>query len=164
MKPPGLDLILDALRAMPAWLREHAAKIPREESRRKPANGGFSLLENVWHLADFERDGFGARIGRVLAERDPHLPDFDGEAVAAKRRYLELDLEQGLSTFESARAENLSRLEGVPAEKWARTATQEGCGSTTLADLPVRTAEHDRSHREEIERLLAEIRAAGHLS
>src|SRR5258706_4626201 len=126
VRPAELAPTLEALAGMPAWLREHVARLPEEQTRRKPRAGGFSLVENVWHLADFEREGFGIRIRRVVGEDNPHLPDFDGEAVARERKYLERDPAEGLAGFESARAANLPRLPQPPPDKWSRNPTQDG--------------------------------------
>ena len=74
-----------SLEAMPQELRAAAGKMSAEAARTPPADGGFSLVEQAWHLADLEREGYGERIRRLLAEEDPALPDFDGARVAAER-------------------------------------------------------------------------------
>ena len=143
-----------ALAEMPGYLESRAESL-RPSAGWKPSPDRFSFLENVWHLADLEREGFGRRI-RLLAEQDaPFLPNFDGDRIARERNYSALDLAEGLGNFRRAREENLARLAGCSAAAWQRTGTQEGVGIVSLADVPRLMAEHDRSHRAEIEELSA---------
>jgi hypothetical protein len=125
--------------------------------RTRPASGGFSLVEQIWHLADLEREGYGERIRRILGETAPHLADFEGDRIARERRYVELDPREGLVMFSAARNANLSALRRATSADFARTATQDEVGPITLADVPRMMSEHDRGHRAEIEDLLSEI-------
>jgi len=144
-----------SLEAMPQELRAAAGKMSAEAARTPPADGGFSLVEQAWHLADLEREGYGERIRRLLAEEDPALPDFDGARVAAERNYRTLGLVEGIAAFSAARTANLARLRSVPETAWARAGHQEGVGRVTLGDVPRLMREHDDSHRAEIAALLA---------
>lgn len=47
---------------MPAFLTERFAPLSAEEARVPGPDGGFSPVEQCWHLADLEREGFGTRI------------------------------------------------------------------------------------------------------
>lgn len=138
---------------MPGELRAAAARRGQSRAREAPAGGGFSLVEQAWHLADLEGEGFALRIERLLRETEPFLPDFDGARLARERDYRSRGLEEGLSAFASARAGTLARLRAVPPEAWTRAGTQEGVGRVTLADIPRRMLEHDDAHRAEIAEL-----------
>ena len=144
-----------SLEAMPHELRAAAGKMSAEAARTPPADGGFSLVEQAWHLADLEREGYGERIRRLLAEEDPALPDYDGARVAAERNYRTLSLVEGIAAFSAARTANLARLRSVPEAAWGRAGHQEGVGRVTLHDVPRMMHEHDDSHRAEIAALLA---------
>src|SRR5205085_8622864 len=111
--------VLEPLSMMPALLAEIVAGVP--ESLVRVRNGPFALVEQVWHLADLEREGFGERIRRLIAEEDPFLPDFDGERIARERQYLRLDLATALAAFSSARAETIRLLRSVPDASWTRS-------------------------------------------
>lgn len=52
-------------------------------------------------MADLEREGFGARLQRLLGEVDPFLPDFDGDRAAREMR-----------RHDRAHAEEISALVG----------------------------------------------------
>lgn len=140
---------------MPALLSRVARAFPEAAARAR--SGSFALVEHVWHLADLEREGFGARIARLLAETDPLLPDFDGERTARERKYLQLDLAGGLAAFAAARAANVKALHELSAGQWSRSGRQEGVGPVSLSELPRRMREHDLAHLDEIADLLFEL-------
>ncbi len=57
--------LMRALEDMPQYL-EHELLALRPELVRLPApDGTFSPVEQVWHLADLEREGFGSRIDKL---------------------------------------------------------------------------------------------------
>jgi DinB family protein len=126
-------------------------------------SGPFAFVEHCWHLADLEREGFGSRIDRLLAEDDPFLPDFNGEKIAAERQYLVLPVDEALAAFAASRARNLAALRAMVPEQWQRSGLQEGVGRISLGDLPRRMLDHDHAHRNEIADLLADL-SPGHAS
>ncbi len=143
--------LLASLARMAEYLREVFSGLSPEQTRARAADGTFSPVEQVWHLADLEREGFGVRIRRLLSEREPHLPDFDGAKVAADRNYRSLSLEQGLAVFAAARQENISVLRALDSKAWVRSGTQAGIGKVSLCDMPSFMSQHDSAHRTEIE-------------
>lgn len=151
-----LGAALEALGAMPAFLRDSSPRFPGEAALAPGPGGGFSFVEQVWHLADLEAEGYGVRIERILDEERPALADFDGDKVARDRRYRTLSLADGLARFAEARARNVALLAGLTPSQWERAATQEGVGSLRLSDVPRMMAEHDASHRQEIRDLLGD--------
>ena len=153
--PTDLAALLDSLALMPQDLRAAAARMTPEAARTPPADGGFSLVEQAWHLADLEREGYGERIRRLLSEEGPELPDFDGGRVATERNYRARSLAEGIAAFAAARTANLAQLRSAPASAWERSGRQEGVGPVTLRDVPRMMHEHDDSHRAEIAALLA---------
>jgi hypothetical protein len=155
--PADLAALLDALEAMPQDLRSAAGKMTLDVARTPPPDGGFSLVEQAWHLADLEREGYGERIRRLLADDDPDLPDFDGARVAAGRNYRAKSLRAGIAVFLAARTANLALLRSVEGAAWDRVGRQEGVGRVTLRDIPRMMREHDDSHRAEIAALLAGV-------
>jgi hypothetical protein len=146
----GREELLATLAGMKAFLAETFAALSPEEAARPGAGGAFAPVEQVWHLADLEREGFGLRIQRLQTESNPQLPDFDGDAVAIARNYRSLSLSEGLQAFARARDANLAALRVLPAEAWFRRGTQEGVGEVSLCDMPVFMLQHDRAHIAEI--------------
>ena len=143
--------LLDSLNSMAEYLREIFAGLTPEQARTPGPDETFSPVEQVWHLADLEREGFGLRIQRLLSEPEPHLPDFDGARIAAERSYRSLSLEEGLLAFAEARRENIAALPAISSPRWLRSGTQEGVGSVSLCDIPSFMLQHDSAHKAEIE-------------
>lgn len=148
------DELLARLETMPSDLRNAAAALGESRSRVAPPGGGFSMVEQAWHLADLEREGYRVRIDRLLHEPDPFLPDFDGARVASERDYRSKSLDEGIAAFAAARAANVSLLRSLPPRAWEKSGTQEDVGSVTLSDIPRMMLEHDSSHRAEIAAIL----------
>jgi len=158
MNRRDFETLLLTLESTPALLARAAATLAPGQERHRPPEGGFSFVENVWHLADLERDGYTVRIRRLLEEHEPVLQNFDGDRIARERGYQERDVERGILAFEQARARNLETLRRLAPAEWRRSGTQESVGRVTLADLPRMMAEHDRSHAAEVASLLSAIR------
>jgi hypothetical protein len=114
------------------------------------ADGALSPLEQVWHLADLEREGFGIQIDKLLSEREPQLPDFDGAAIAAGRHYRSRSFDAGVAALREARRRKLARLRTVATDAWTRSGQLEGVGKVSLCDLPSFMSQHDAAHRAEI--------------
>ena len=142
---------LEALLAMPQYLRDSFAALDADAARAPGADGTFSAVEQVWHLADLEREGFGTRIHRLMTEREPRLPDFDGARIAEERDYRSKSLSDGLAAFATARADNVALLRSLDDAAWTARGMQEGVGEIALCDVPMLMAAHDVSHRAEIE-------------
>lgn len=142
--------LMDSLAGMTQFLYEAFASLTEEEACAAGPDGAFCPREQVWHLADLEREGFGLRIQRLQSETSPHLPDFDGDTIASERSYRSLSLLEGLMAFEEARSTNLATLQALSAEAWVRKGTQEGVGEISLCDMPVFIQQHDRAHVAEI--------------
>jgi DinB superfamily len=144
------EALLETLEQMPQYLEQQFRSLTAEMMCQRGADGTFSPVEQVWHLADLEREGFGLRIDRLLSESEPQLPDFDGAAIAATRRYRSLSLTAGLAAFREARQRNLARLRTIAADAWTRSGQQQGVGRVSLCDMPGFMSQHDAAHRGEI--------------
>jgi len=154
-----LETLLLTLESTPLLLARAADGLSTSEARRRPAAGGFSLTENIWHLADLEREGFGVRIRRILSEEEPTLSNFDGDRFAREREYQTRDLASGLQSFSESRHRNVETLRSVTPADWNRRGVQDGLGPLSLADLPRKMAQHDRSHTSDVAELLVELSA-----
>jgi hypothetical protein len=144
------DTLLETLRAMPELLESAFSGLSTTDARLEGPDG-LSPVEQCWHLADLEREGYGTRIRRLLAEDEPVLSDFDGGRIARERDYKSLSLADGIEAFRRARAENLAILRRLSANEWQRRGTQDGVGRIGLCDVPAMMAEHDAVHRGEID-------------
>jgi hypothetical protein len=101
--------LLARLEETPPFLEAALGALTAEESVMPGPGGTFSPVEQCWHLADLEREGYLVRIRRLLEEEDPWLPDFDGARVALERGYRSLSLARGLSGRGTRQASAQSR-------------------------------------------------------
>ena len=149
--------MIDQLATFPNTLQA-ALTAAGSRLRDRASDGRFSMVEHLCHLADLEREGYGTRIEKLLAEEAPEWDDFDGDAVARERNYLEQDSEAALQRFSDARAANVARLRAVSDGDWQRRGTHRGMGEVTLARLAEMMVQHDREHAADIAALLEELR------
>ena len=145
--------MFDALRAFPAQVRALLASAPAARLRLRGKDETFAPIEQVWHLADLEVEGWGERIRRILDEDQPHFEDFRGDVIAEQRKYLELEVEPALRRFEDARAANVALLATVA--DWDRSGELDGAGQVTLRRIVEMMDEHDRGHAAELRDLIA---------
>jgi hypothetical protein len=149
----GLPESVERLQAMPEFLEAALVAVEHEDLVARPDAEEFSLVEHACHLRDLEREGYLVRVRRVLSENSPDLAPFDGEAVAAARDYRSQDARDAARDFAAARREVVALIEPLGAEALRREATFDG-RRVCLADVVAMMVEHDRGHREEIERLM----------
>jgi len=145
------DALMAELEAMPDYLATAFATLSPAEAAVAGPDGALAPVEQCWHLADLEREGYGLRIERLLRETHPLLIDFDGARIARERAYRSRSLAEGLAAFRQARRHNLARLRMLSSAQWRREGSQEGVGAIALCDVPAMMAEHDAGHRGEIE-------------
>ena len=150
MQDRDRESLWENLTNMPDLLRRVFATLSEQDATKPGPDNTFSPVEQCWHLADLEQEGFGLRIRRLLTEESPQLQDFDGARVAIERAYKTKTVESGIQAFREARARNLEILRSLAKEQWNRSGWQEGVGKVALCDIPVMMAEHDAAHREEI--------------
>jgi hypothetical protein len=155
---PPAEHLLASLAALPEELQQAFGALTAAAARIPGPNDNFSPVEQCWHLADLEREGYAYRIRRLLDADEPQLPDFDGDRIAAERNYRDRDVQAGIAAFREARRDNLDLLRTLDGSQWSRGGSQDGVGRIVLADLPRMMAAHDASHRAEIE---AWLRHAG---
>lgn len=141
---------------MPAFVQAALGRAGPSRFATKPAGGGFSLVEHACHLRDLEREGYLLRIMRLLAEDRPVLEGFEGERVAAERGYLAQDAMAAAGEFAAARGEFVRIVRALGPRELAREGEFAG-RAVTLAGVVAMAAGHDREHREDIDRLLAQL-------
>jgi hypothetical protein len=151
----ALPETLARLALMPAFVADALARGAGRLDAR-PAAGGFSLVEHVCHLRDLEREGYLARVKRLLATTGAALEPFHGDRVAEERDYLAQDARQAERAFAAARAELIAIVVTLGPADLEREGTFAG-KRVTLGEVVAMAAGHDDEHRMDIERLLAEI-------
>jgi DinB superfamily len=148
--------MIDRLAAFPATLQDALAAVG-PHLRTRASDGRFAMVEHLCHLGDLEREGYGVRIERLLSDEQPEWDDFDGDAIARDRNYLEQDADAALQRFIDARTANVARLRAVTDDDWQRRGTHQGLGEVTLERLTEMMLQHDGEHAADIEALLEEL-------
>jgi hypothetical protein len=153
------DAMLADLAGMPEIVRTAFGHLSPSEATLAGPNGLFSPVEQCWHLADLEREGYGLRIRRLMEEDAPRLPNFDGARMARERNYKALSLAEGINAFQQARFQNLAALRQLTHSDWTRSGSQENVGQVALCDIPGMMVQHDEGHRLEIEAWVLTIKS-----
>lgn len=143
--PPALDALL--------------APLPDADWRWRPADGGWSILEIVNHLADEETDDFRARLRSTLDDPSRDWPPIDPEGDVVARRYQDRDPAESLRRFRAARAESLVWLRGLSAPKSDNARVHPKAGTMYAGELLASWAAHDARHVEQIAKRLHGIAA-----
>jgi len=152
---------LKALSAMPGRLEAAAESVPAKLWTTPDENGGFSFVEHACHLRDIDAEGFLVRIGRMLSETKPALPDIDGARLAAERDYLAQDFQTAVREFARARADLVRRLEALTPAEHLRIGVLEGVGEISIDALVAKILEHDDEHRRDFEALRSQLSDRG---
>ena len=154
MPDEDIKEFLTSLARTPADISLLLSEVPISAVTNKYGPDEFSVLENICHLRDIEVEGYAVRIQRILTEEKPFLTDIDGSRLAIERDYNRQNLKEALSTFTSARRNNLAILEKTTPEELERTGDLELSGSISLRKLVEMMCEHDEGHLEDLDRLL----------
>jgi len=124
----------------------------------KPAPDKWCVRQIVCHLADTEAV-YVMRLRQVLAEDNPVLHAFNGDAWAQRLDYGRRKISQALETFRVLRAENYELLKGMPEEAFQRRCTHaEAKLAWTLRDLVLNNAHHLEDHVKQIQGVRAAYR------
>jgi hypothetical protein len=152
-----LEDAIPELAGMPAALEKRATGLSDDQLRYKLGSDTFSVLENVCHLRDIEVEGYARRLGLLLREDDPLLPDLNGSVLARERRYNEQPLRPALDAFTSMRRRCLATLADVTPEELTRRGRFENVGPVTLGRLLELWIEHDQEHLRDLDQLLPSL-------
>ena len=148
-----LAAVVDGLAAFPARVRGLLDAASGVDATQRPAKGGFSLVEQLCHLRDIEREGYVVRIRRIVAEDMPELVDLDGTTMAERRDYQSQDLLAAWNDWAEARRESVRLLREHLPRHATRTGIFGGFGVITLEMLAQGIAGHDAGHWDELSAL-----------
>lgn len=136
-----------------------------DDARWKPADGAWSILEIVTHMADEEVEDFPARLRSTLADPDQQWNPIDPEGWAVERHYNDGDLDEQVQRFASSRRESVTWLGDLKNPDWSNTFVHPK-GEISAGDLLASWAAHDALHLRQIAKRLFQIsqRDAGEYS
>ncbi len=120
--------------------------------RRPEAEGKWSILEVICHLADTEW-AQGWRMRRILTEDEPTLEPMDQDVWAARLGYEQRDLGEALDQLRALRLANLRLVERLSDDALERTAYHPERGFESLRTVLQLVAGHDGVHLDQIRRI-----------
>lgn len=151
----GDDDPLEILEATVEAVRAEVDACPAALRRAPEAEGKWSVVEVVRHLADMEGI-FWYRLRRVLAQPGDPVQSVDQDAWASAQDYAGSDPRESLDDFAHLRSMNLRWLRRRDAAEWSLQGNHAERGPESLRRMVELLAGHDRAHL----RQLARIRAA----
>ena len=129
------------------------------DARWKPADGAWSILEIVCHLADEEVEDFRTRLKLTLENPQQDWPPIDPEGVAVARKYNEQDLDQVTQRFVHEREESLRWLRSLGTIDGTIEHRHPRFGAISAGQLLASWAAHDALHLRQIAKRLHQLAA-----
>jgi DinB family protein len=141
----------------PGRIRELVARAA-DDVRRRPADGEWSVLECIAHIADAELVASG-RYRWILAHDEPELFGYDQDRWIQHLHAPVEDAAELLAFFEPMRAANLALWGRTPEADRERVGIHRERGPESYRLTFVLMAGHDRFHLAQAERALAAVRS-----
>ncbi len=141
--------LVDRLAAFPGELERLLDGYPVDALRRPASDGGWSVLENLCHLRDWEQV-FLDRARVIVESERPELPAYDDALWEIEHRYGEQDPDATLKRFAELRRELVEVLAGLDADGWQREGLHALRGPIDLRWLAGYLVDHDRGHLSQI--------------
>lgn len=110
-----------------------------------PDPAEWSILQIVCHLLESEDQVQRPRLERILAADNPFLVN-PPPPTGPHAPPCDSDGRQAANRFAARRRETLALLSALPAAAWNRPARHSVFGLTTLLEMALFTAQHDRLH------------------
>jgi uncharacterized damage-inducible protein DinB len=137
----------------PKRLAAAISGVPDSVLRFSPAQGKWSILQIVGHLADVEIV-YSYRLRQMLADKTPVIAPVDQDDWAKNLGYLETSPAELVAQFGVNRHHNLRLLRRLKATDLAKGARHpEMDRPMTVEDLVRRFVSHDANHISQIEQL-----------
>ena len=115
----------------------------------------WSIREILAHLVDDEMFVMRTRLERMMKEETPSLASHDEKKWYSQRNTSRDTPQELLSDFALQRAASLGILTILRESEWARTAYHPEYGHFTAQDWVGSWVEHDLTHIQQIERIIA---------
>jgi uncharacterized damage-inducible protein DinB len=137
----------------PAVIAELIKGVSREELRRKPAPGKWSVSEIVAHLAEDEIVQIW-RYRQMLENPGVALAGFDQDKWAQLGDYGTREIGDSLELFRLLRESNIAMFSRLSEKEWQSNGVHGERGPMTVRSLMEHMAGHDLNHLEQIKRIL----------
>ena len=150
-----MDVIVERMRANAAAIRALVQGVDDAQARWRPAEGSWSILEVITHMADEEPDDFRIRLRLTLEDPSLDWPPTDPQAWVIERHYNEGDLGESLARFEAEREASIAWLRSLSNPAWDHSKTHPLGFSLRAGDLMSSWLAHDQAHIHQLSELQA---------
>ena len=153
--PTPADKILPKIQAVRDDLLECIDGLERASLTCRPPQGGWSIRDNLTHLADAER-AHRRFVEAVLASRSTRLEGFDLNRWNEERvaRRAAQSVEEILDDLRTQRQETLALIDAIPPDAWDNEGDHPALGRVSVGQVVKVIGVHERMHLKEIRRLL----------
>ena len=141
-------------RAIPIYKMTLAAIPVSDAISKRDGGDGWTVLEVMCHMRDFDRL-FAGRVRLTLTQDNPPLPFPDPDELTAENQYMEQDIATVTAEWVAARAELVTLHRDTPTDAWERPAQHPRRGNFTLNDQLILTPWHDSLHLEQIAKIIS---------
>lgn len=140
-----METVVKALHDAPDAFGMLFAPETEETLHHRPAEGEWSAVEVVCHLADLDAFNRTQRFNAILMEERPALPAYEPDARVREANYQALSGTEALDLLKRERDLITALLEGLRPHELARTGMHPRFGERTLRQL-ADMRNHDRTH------------------
>jgi uncharacterized damage-inducible protein DinB len=147
------EQLIDALERGPGIVIPMIRQADPAILKRRPPSGKWSIHEHACHLAEADQL-YQRRLDIMVSQERPIIRSYDPGRDDPEDALLHVDLEEALRRYSSLRLELVSKLRGLTAKDWAKTAEHDEYNSYSMFTMIRHLALHDFFHAYRIEELL----------
>ncbi|MHB8644426.1 MAG: DinB family protein [Thermomicrobiales bacterium] len=125
-----------------------------ETLHHRPAEGEWSAVEVVAHVADLDAFNRTERFNAILIEEHPALPAYEPDVRVREANYQALTGTDALDLLKRERDLITALLEGLRPHELARTGVHPRFGERTLRQM-ADMRNHDRTHLDQVAAAIA---------
>ncbi|MGI8855943.1 MAG: DinB family protein [Thermomicrobiales bacterium] len=141
--------MINELRDAPEAYAMLFAPESEETLHHRPAEGEWSAVEVVCHVADLDAFNRTQRFNAILMEENPELPAYEPDARMAEANYQALSATDALEFMKRERDLITALLEGLRPHELARMGVHPRFGERTLLQM-ADMRNHDRTHLDQV--------------
>jgi hypothetical protein len=145
-----VERLLDLLDEAPGWLQIALRGRDADSLRARPGPDEWNAREILAHLRASD-EMLTARIYQIAVRDGLSIPDLDERRWAEIGRYTYQPVMESLASMSMRRGELLAMLRLLPPDVWRHRGRHEVRGEMTVIDVVRHLAEHENSHRAQLE-------------
>lgn len=140
---------LPLLKTGPSKIARAVAGLRKDQLRRRPAPGKWSINEIVGHLVDTEYV-YGFRLRMALSESGRPVPAYDQDTWTKILGHQRRSAPQMMDAIQMMRGTTLELVKSVPRRTWNRYGLHPERGKETVRRTLELVAGHDLNHLDQI--------------